>query len=88
MTTVSLLLVDDDREITEMLAEYLGAESFSADVVGDGAEAIARVGARAFDLVILDVMLPSVNGFDVLRRMWESLRTFGVIPPGPPPGAP
>jgi DNA-binding response OmpR family regulator len=75
MTTASLLLVDDDAELTEMLAEYLGAEGFSTDVVGDGAEAIARVGAQTFDLVILDVMLPSLNGFDVLRRMRESLRT-------------
>jgi DNA-binding response OmpR family regulator len=75
VTTASLLLVDDDRELTDMLAEYLGAEGFSADVVGDGAEAIARLGAQTFDLVILDVMLPSLNGFDVLRRMRESLRT-------------
>jgi DNA-binding response OmpR family regulator len=76
MTNASLLLIDDDRELTEMLAEYLGAEGFRAEIVGDGAEALARIGgARTFDLVILDVMLPSINGFDVLRRVRESNAT-------------
>jgi DNA-binding response OmpR family regulator len=61
-----------------MLAEYLDAEGFRAEIVGDGAQALARIAERAFDLVILDVMLPSLNGFDVLRRVRES-RTTPVI---------
>jgi two-component system response regulator CpxR len=64
-----LLLVDDDHELTTLLAELLGQESFSVDVHGrgDGAAALATSGSYA--LVILDVMLPNGSGFDVLKAI-------------------
>jgi len=74
----SLLIVDDDRELSQMLNEYLAGEGFRIAVVGDGAEAIERLGEESFDLVILDVMLPSLNGFEVLRRLRQTL-TVPVI---------
>jgi two-component system response regulator CpxR len=61
-----------------MLNEYLSGEGFRIAVVGDGAEAIERLGAETFDLLILDVMLPSLNGFEVLRRLRQTL-TLPVI---------
>jgi DNA-binding response OmpR family regulator len=64
-----VLLVDDDRELCQMLIEYLGAEHFEVHSVHDGREALAQVRGRTFDIVILDVMLPSVSGFDVLREI-------------------
>jgi len=68
-----VLLVDDDRELTAMLSEYLGREGFEAAVAHDGDEALARLtepgGERQPDLVVLDVMLPGRNGLDVLRAL-------------------
>lgn len=69
----SLLIVDDDRELSQMLNEYLSGEGFRITLVGDGAQAIERLSSETFDLVILDVMLPSLNGFEVLRRLRQTL---------------
>ena len=59
----SLLIVDDDRELGQMLTEYLTGEGFQVSLVRDGAEALERLTEQAhpFDLVILDVMLPSLE---------------------------
>ena len=69
----SVLLVDDDRELNQMLTEYLSAEEFDIVTAGDGADALELAGSEHFDLVILDVMLPSLNGFDVLRQLRRTL---------------
>jgi len=70
---LSVLIVDDDRELAQMLTEYLTAENFTTTVAHDGNAALARLNAQKFDLVILDVMLPSLNGFDVLRNLRQTL---------------
>lgn len=64
-----VLLVDDDRELCQMLVEYLDAEHFEVRSVHDGASALAEVSARPYEIVILDVMLPALSGFDVLREL-------------------
>jgi two-component system response regulator CpxR len=69
----SLLLVDDDRELGQMLNEYLGGEGFRVTIARDGLEALDKLATENYDLVILDVMLPSLNGFDVLRRLRRTL---------------
>ena len=73
MTRSSILLVDDDRELDLMLTEYLSAEPFGIVTAVDGTEALDLLTKENFDLVILDVMLPSLNGFDVLRRLRQTL---------------
>lgn len=78
MACSSILLVDDDRELDQMLTEYLSAEGFEITTAFDGISALDRLANEAFDLVLLDVMLPSLNGFDVLRRMRKTL-TMPVI---------
>src|ERR1700761_9255263 len=64
-----LLIVDDDHELCSMLAEYLGPEGFLTEAVGSGPAALERLGREAVDLVVLDVMLPELSGFEVLRRI-------------------
>jgi DNA-binding response OmpR family regulator len=64
-----VLLVDDDRELCQMLGEYLAAEHFEVKSVHDGSDALAALEAGDFEILILDVMLPSVSGFDVLRKL-------------------
>ena len=70
-----LLLVDDDAELAQMLAEYLGGEGFSVAVAHRGDEGLARAAAEPFDAVILDVMLPGRDGFDVLRELRKTSET-------------
>src|SRR5258707_8123384 len=64
-----LLIVDDDHELCSMLAEYLGPEGFLTEAVGSGPAALDRLGREPVDLVVLDVMLPELSGFEVLRRI-------------------
>jgi DNA-binding response OmpR family regulator len=64
-----VLLVDDDRELCQMLTEYLEAEHFIVKSVYDGGDALAELDVSDFEILILDVMLPSVGGFDVLRKL-------------------
>jgi len=70
-----VLLVDDDRELCQMLTEYLTAEHFAVSSVHDGGDALRELQAGAFEILILDVMLPSVSGFDVLRKLGASYET-------------
>jgi DNA-binding response OmpR family regulator len=70
-----VLLVDDDRELCVMLCEYLSAEHFEVKSVHDGGDALAELQAGQFEIVILDVMLPSVGGFDVLRTLGAAYAT-------------
>jgi two-component system, OmpR family, phosphate regulon response regulator OmpR len=71
-----LLVIDDDSRLTAMLKEYLGAAGFSVEAAGDGESGLEAVRAGAPQAVILDVMLPDFDGFEVLRR----LRRFSNVP--------
>jgi DNA-binding response OmpR family regulator len=67
-----VLVVDDDRELCQMLGEYLEAEHFDVKTVHDGGEALAELEHNNFEILILDVMMPSVSGFDLLRKLGAS----------------
>lgn len=71
-----ILLVDDDTELCEMLVEYLEPQGFRLVVVHDGELAAQRAGEGQFEAMVLDVMLPGMDGFEVLR----SVRTKHDIP--------
>jgi two-component system OmpR family response regulator len=64
-----VLLIDDDVELCEMLADYLVAEGFEVEAVHDGIEGAQRAAAGDSDVIVLDVMLPRINGLEVLRRI-------------------
>jgi two-component system, OmpR family, response regulator MprA len=65
----AVLVVDDDPSIRRMLARTLGAEGFSVDTVGDGGSALAAIERRMPDAVVLDVMMPGLDGLAVCRRL-------------------
>jgi two-component system response regulator CpxR len=67
--TERLLIVDDDRELCELVAELLEGEGFRVDVENRGGEGLARALSGGHALVVLDVMMPGMNGFEVLRRL-------------------
>jgi two-component system response regulator CpxR len=64
-----LLVIDDDIDLCELLTDYLTTEGFAVEVVHDGEAGAERALAGDFELVVLDVMLPGINGFEVLRRL-------------------
>src|SRR2546429_498898 len=64
-----VLLVDDDAELAELVGEYLAREGFSLDAETDGTRAVDRAASGDYQLTVLDVMLPGVSGFDVLRAL-------------------
>jgi two-component system response regulator CpxR len=64
-----ILVIDDDAELCELLTELLGQEGYQVESSGDGRVGLARAQAKAFSVVVLDIMLPSLNGFEVLTRL-------------------
>jgi len=70
------LVIDDDAELTSLVTEYLAPEGFQVEAVRDGVRGLERALSGDHLLVVLDIMLPGLNGLDVLRR----LRTTSRIP--------
>lgn len=69
-----ILVIDDDAELCELLTDYLQPEGFNVEAIHDSAMGIERAFSGEHDFVVLDVMLPGVNGFEVLRRIRERSR--------------
>ncbi len=65
----SLLIIDDDRDLAGMLVEILELEGYSVAVAADGESGLQQIAANSPDLLILDVMLPGIDGFEVLQRL-------------------
>jgi len=66
-----VLIIDDDEELCELVSEYLTVEGFETECVHDGESGLNKAVSGDYDLAILDVMLPKMNGFDVLRKLRE-----------------
>jgi DNA-binding response OmpR family regulator len=64
-----ILVVDDDAELCKLVSRFLGAEGYSVQTVQTSRLGIDRALSGDYDLVVLDVMLPEMDGFEVLRRM-------------------
>jgi two-component system response regulator CpxR len=77
--SAGILIVDDDRDLASMLAEFLGHEGFQVVTATEGGGALGLVAERPFDLVILDVMLPGSSGFDVLRELRQRKPRLPVL---------
>jgi len=71
-----VLVVDDDVELCALVQEYLTAEGFSLKAVHDGEQGLQQALTGEYALVVLDVMLPGINGFEVLRR----IRSMSKVP--------
>ena len=76
MADSRILVVEDDRPLAATLERVLGTEGYDVEVAGDGNEALRRSRDRPFDLVVLDVLLPGLDGIAVCRR----LRATSPIP--------
>src|SRR5712675_1076989 len=72
-----VLVVEDDEVIRMALADRLQSEGYKVEFASDGEEGLRKATQNAFDLVVLDIMLPRKNGFDVCR----DIRMAGVVVP-------
>jgi len=64
-----ILIIDDDTELSSMLGEYLSVEGFNIEHAYDGQQGVEKITSTHFDAIILDVMMPKLDGFEVLRRI-------------------
>ena len=72
MSTPRVLVADDDRSIRQLLSRIVEREGFEVDTAADGQEAIRNLQEREYAVVLLDLMMPRVNGFEVVRYLKEN----------------
>jgi two-component system response regulator CpxR len=75
MKQANLLLIDDDEELCELLSEYLSNQGFNITLAHDGQSGLDKANATRFDLILLDVMLPGLDGFEVLKQLHQNNKT-------------
>lgn len=73
------MIVEDDASIRDALREAISGDGHAAVCAGDGAEGVRIFSQQSFDLVLLDVMLPQISGYDVCRKIRETNRSVPVI---------
>lgn len=78
MPNKNILIAEDDADIVELLSLYLTGEGYTVFSAENGLQALERIGSTKIDLAILDIMMPEMNGYDVLKRIRES-HNFPVI---------
>ena len=71
---MQILVIDDDVELAALLKEYLQREGYRVDFAHDGKTGLERALQGGYDLVVLDVMLPGMDGFEILRRLRQQTR--------------
>ncbi|WP_227431276.1 response regulator transcription factor [Psychrobacter sp. I-STPA6b] len=64
-----ILLADDDEELTQLLVEYLANHAVTCDCVHDGEQALHQLQTQTYDLLVLDIMMPKLDGLQVLRQL-------------------
>ncbi|QQG49882.1 MAG: response regulator [Candidatus Berkelbacteria bacterium] len=74
----SILLVDDDLTLREMYSERLKAEGFSVEMAKDGEEALSMATELKPNIILLDIMMPKINGLDVLKKLKEQDETRSI----------
>src|SRR5689334_11128793 len=71
MNDINVLVVEDDRDISRLLAKCLSNEGYLADCAYNGTEAMELFNTKTYQMIILDLMIPFIDGYEVLRRVRE-----------------
>lgn len=79
MEAATILIVDDEQPIVELVANYLGAEGYSVHRAYDGIEALTLARTIQPDLVVLDIMLPGLDGIEVCRRLHQETPVYVLM---------
>lgn len=70
--TKSILIIEDERDISRVLRDYLVKQGYAADTADSGVEGMRKLAETAYDFIILDIMLPDIDGIELCRRIRES----------------
>ena len=73
-TRLRVLIVEDQNDLAENLFEFLGDERYSLDYAADGLTALHLLATQSYDVIVLDLMLPGVDGFEICRRIRQDLQ--------------
>jgi DNA-binding response OmpR family regulator len=79
MQGASILVVEDEPPILDLIASYLRADGFSVHIARDGVEALAQARSVRPDLIVLDVMLPGMDGLEVCRRVQQEFDVYVLM---------
>ncbi|HEV2447923.1 MAG TPA: response regulator transcription factor, partial [Candidatus Sulfopaludibacter sp.] len=74
-----ILLVEDEEGVALTLSDLLSGEGYEVETAADGPRGLARASSEPFDLVVLDVMLPGKNGFDVCRELRQRGKDVAIL---------
>ncbi len=74
-SSTRILIVDDEPSITEFVSYAMQKEGYQTEVAADGETALAKIEAQSFDLFILDIMLPGIDGYELCRRIRAKMST-------------
>lgn len=75
----TILVVEDDQYIQQLISEFLRAQNYEVDVASDGLEGWTKFQQQSYDLVILDLMLPSLDGYTICRMIREKSQTPVIV---------
>ncbi|QDP99945.1 response regulator transcription factor [Lysinibacillus fusiformis] len=70
-----ILVVEDDQEIQELIRQFLMTQKYTIEVASDGLEGMKRFNTQSFDLILLDVMMPNLNGFEMAKMIRNQSNT-------------
>lgn len=79
MAQLSILVVDDDTDVCEYLEDFLSSEGYGVTVVNDPTNALEALKEREYHVVVLDLMMPKINGIDLLSRIRQTDDDIAVI---------
>lgn len=74
-----ILIIEDDKNIADLEKDYLEINGYETKVVGDGLEGVKEARTKAYDLIIIDLMLPTINGFDIVSMIRDELSVPMII---------
>ena len=76
-----ILIIEDEESIAELEKDYLELSGFEVEIENDGAEGLKKALSEEFDLFILDLMLPGVDGFEICRPRISMISLSGILLP-------
>lgn len=68
-----ILIVEDDEKIAQLEQDYLESNGYETEILGDGSKVIGALKEQVYDLILLDIMLPGLNGYDICRRIRDEI---------------
>jgi DNA-binding NtrC family response regulator len=79
MAEAKVLIVDDEEEFSQALAERMRMRGLSVEIAGNGQEALEKVESGVFDAIVLDMVMPGMDGMETLKKLKEKKPEFQVI---------